>query len=66
MAALFWQLKGYGYEITSADVIAAYEATMEAACAAGQQEVARDKIGKAVNFGLSEKNNIAKILARYF
>ena len=40
MTALHWLVEGYGYEITSADVLAAYSFTMEAAGNAGCAEAA--------------------------
>lgn|GEM_PF-1695672 len=50
------QHKGYGYEITSADVWAAYEPTMKAAQAISEDEQVRGKISEAVRFGLAENN----------
>jgi hypothetical protein len=44
LAALRWLTKGYGYEITGADVLAAYTHTMKAAARTGRAEVVRDQI----------------------
>ena len=44
LAALRWLVEGYGYEITSADVWAAYTETMKAAEQAGRAGDARDRI----------------------
>lgn len=44
MAALHWLVEGYGYEITSADVWAAYTHTLEAAGHAGGVDDVRDRM----------------------
>jgi hypothetical protein len=44
LAALRWLVEGYGYEITSADVWAAYTETMNAAGKAGRAGEARERI----------------------
>ena len=44
LAALRWLVEGHGYEITSADVWAAYTETMKAAEKAGRADVARARI----------------------
>jgi len=44
MAAMHWLVHGYGYEITGADVWAAYSRTLEAAARAGDQDTTRDRI----------------------
>ncbi len=64
MAALAWLFKGYGYEITISGVRAAYESTIKAAQAIGKEEETRSKISEAVNYGLSQHNWVADILAR--
>jgi hypothetical protein len=66
MSALAWLFKGYGYEITSADVWDVYEPTLKAAQALGKEEQVRSKICEAVKFGLTEHNWVAGILAREF
>lgn len=66
MCALVWLFKGYGYDITSADVWAAYRATIKAADACGHKEDALGRIREAVAFGLKEHNWVAGILASEF
>jgi len=44
MAALRWLVEGYGYEITSVDVLNAYSFTMKAAENAGRTEQTRKRI----------------------
>ena len=44
LAALHWLVEGYGYEITSVDVRAAYTETMRAAEQAGRAGEVRDRI----------------------
>ena len=44
MAALYWLVKGYGYDITSAHVHAAHDHTMKAAENAGCAEETRERI----------------------
>jgi len=56
--------EGYGYEVTSADVWAAYEQTMIAAGAIGEADFARSKILEAVKVGLAKGNWVADVLAR--
>jgi hypothetical protein len=46
MAALRWLCEGYGYEITSMDIWAAYRYTMEAAANAGSEGETRDRISR--------------------
>jgi len=48
MAALRWLCAGYGYEITSADIWAAYRHTMEAATNAGILQETRGRIQRLV------------------
>ncbi|MDZ4834209.1 MAG: hypothetical protein SGJ27_10570 [Candidatus Melainabacteria bacterium] len=66
LAALSWLFKGYGYEMTSADVRAAYDPTMKAARAIGTEEQVHGKISEAVRLGLTENNWVAGILAPDF
>lgn len=66
MSALSWLFKWYGYEVTSADVWAAYEQTTKAAQAIGKEDLVRGKISEAVKYGLAEHNWVAGILAREF
>jgi hypothetical protein len=48
MLALHWMVQGYGYEITGADVWAAYSSTLAAAEKAGAVEKARERIKNLV------------------
>jgi hypothetical protein len=48
LLALYWLVEGYGYEITSADVWAAYEHTLAAAQRHGSVEATRQQIRKLV------------------
>jgi len=42
--ALRWLVEGYGYEVTGADVRAAYSVTVEAATKTGKAAGARDQV----------------------
>lgn len=66
MCALAWLFKGYGYEVTGLDVWAAYDSTIKAALKLGVEEQVRSKLSQAVQFGLTEHNWVAGILAREF
>ena len=48
LLALHWLVQGYGYEITGADVWAAYESTMKAAEASGKADAVRERIRQIV------------------
>jgi hypothetical protein len=48
LLALFWLVRGYGYEITGADVWAAYSSTMKAAEKSGTAGEVREHIKKMV------------------
>jgi hypothetical protein len=48
LLALHWLVQGYGYEITGADVRAAYSSTMKAAEAGGNAPDVRERIRKIV------------------
>lgn len=48
MAALRWLVEGYGYDITGADVLAAYSHTMKAAEHAGVADSTRARIRELV------------------
>jgi hypothetical protein len=45
LAALRWIAAGYGYEITSLDVLAAYSSTMDAARNGGKVNEEEERIG---------------------
>jgi hypothetical protein len=63
LLALHWLVQGYGYEITGADVWAAYESAMRAAEADGNVGETRERIKKLVG---DEKPGgfVRRILAR--
>ena len=48
MLALHWLVEGYGYEITSADVRAAYEVVLRAGAELGNVEAARAEVTRVV------------------
>jgi len=48
LLALHWLVLGYGYEVTGADVWAAYESTMKAAEASGKGDEARERVRQIV------------------
>lgn len=65
MAALRWLVEGYGYEITGADVLAAYSHTMKVAEHAGVGDETRVRIRDLVsreNFG---ERFVTRVLGRY-
>jgi len=48
MLALHWMVQGYGYEITGAEVWAAYSSTLAAADKAGAVEKVRERLKNLV------------------
>ena len=64
MAALRWLVEGYGYEITSADVRAAYSHTMEAAEHAGVADKTRARIRALVARETFGERFVTRILGR--
>jgi hypothetical protein len=66
LCSLNWLFQGYGYEVTSADILAAYGATMKAAEVLGKAEAVRGLIAEAVKRGLAEGRWAAGVLAREF
>jgi len=62
MAALRWLVRGYGYEITGLDVLAAYDHTMEAAQNAGCEVETLERIRKLVAEEDRGERFVAKIL----
>lgn len=62
MAALKWMCKGYGYEITSLDIWAAYRHTMEAASNAGIEREILDRIRKLAQ--TSNARFVAEVLIK--
>jgi hypothetical protein len=64
LAALHWLVLGYGYEISGADVRAAYENTMEAAEHAGRREEVRTRVRDLVASETFGERFVTKILGR--
>jgi tetratricopeptide (TPR) repeat protein len=64
LAALRWLVEGYGYEITGADVWAAYANTMRAAEKAGRGEEVRDQIRLRVASEKVGERFVTRILGR--
>jgi len=64
LLALHWLIEGYGYEITSADVLAAYDATMEAARQQGDTKRVEDRIREMVRGENLGERFVTKILGR--
>ena len=64
LAALHWLVEGHGYEITSADVWAAYKETMRAAERAGRAAEARDRIRTLVTSETSGEHFVTRTLGR--
>lgn len=65
LLALHWLVLGYGYEITSTDVCAAYDASMKAAGKLGAVEATRERARKIVNASEALGGSFVKnILAR--
>jgi hypothetical protein len=60
LAALYWLDKGYGYEITGADVWAAYSNTMKAAERLGR----RDEVRERIRTSIDNKGFVAQVLGR--
>ena len=65
MAALRWLVEGYGYEITGADVLAAYSHTMKAAEHAGVADETRARIRGLVSRETFGERFVTRILGRY-
>lgn len=62
--ALYWLLQSYGYEITSADVWAAYSITVKVAERTGTTDAVRADIRKMAASTQAGGNFVARILAR--
>jgi tetratricopeptide (TPR) repeat protein len=60
LAALYWLGKGYGYEITGADVWAAYSNTIKAAERLDRRDEVRDRVRAMV----ANKGFVAQVLGR--
>jgi hypothetical protein len=63
LLALHWMAQGYGFEITGADVWAAYSGTMRAAQKAGNVAETRDRV-RAVVAGEGPGGFVSRILGR--
>jgi len=64
MAALYWLLAGYGYEVTGLDVSEAWSQTMEAARHAGLEVQTRERIRDLVARNTSGERFVVKALER--
>jgi hypothetical protein len=64
LLALSWLVAGYGYEITGADVWAAYDATMKAASRQGDAVSVRGQIRQMVAAESGGAGFVTKILGR--
>lgn len=64
LLALYWLVQGYGYEITSADVWAAYSCTMKVAERLGKTDVVRADIRRMAASTQAGGNLVARILGR--
>lgn len=62
MAALHWLVEGYGYEITSHDVLKAYSCTTQAAEHAGQAEQTQQRIRDLVARETFGERFVTKVL----
>ncbi len=64
LLAFHWLGEGYGYEITSAEVWAAYDATIEAARRHGDAEKVEDRIRDMVRSESSGERYLSKVLGK--
>jgi hypothetical protein len=64
LAALRWLVRGYGYEITSADAWAAYTNTIKAAANAPAADEIRSRIRALVDSANARDGFVAKIIGR--
>jgi hypothetical protein len=64
LLALYWLALGYGYEITSADVWAAYSVTMTVAERAGKAEEVRADVRRMAASAQGSGNLVARVLGR--
>ena len=64
LAALRWLVRGYGYEITSADVWAAYTNTIKAAANTPAADEIRSRIGALIDSANARGGFVAKIIGR--
>ena len=64
LLALHWLVEGYGYEITSADVWAAYTHTLKAAEKAGAVEATKERIRQLVATETFGERFVTKVLGK--
>ncbi len=64
LAALRWLVRGYGYEMTSADVWAAYAHTIKAAANAHGSDEIRSRIRAIIDGANARGGFVAKIIGR--
>jgi hypothetical protein len=64
LAALRWLVEGHGYEITGADVWAAYANTMKAAAKLGSAEAVRHRIRMLVASETYGERFVTRVLGR--
>jgi hypothetical protein len=64
LLALYWLVQGYGYEITSADVWAAYSSTMKAAEREGKVDAAKASIRRMAAATYEGTSFAARVLGR--
>jgi hypothetical protein len=64
LLALYWLAQGYGYEISSADVWAAYSNTMKVAERVGKADEVRADIRRMAASSLDDGNFVARVLGR--
>jgi hypothetical protein len=64
LVALYWLAQGYGYEITSADVWAAYSSTMKVAERAGQTVEVKSAIREMIAAVRGGANLVGQVLGR--
>ncbi len=65
IAALRWIAEGYGYEITSTDVLSAYSHTMKAAENAGRADETKQRVRELVAAETFGERFVTKILQRH-
>ena len=64
LLALYWLAQGYGYEITSADVWAAYSCTAKVAERVGKTDAVREEIRRMAASVQAGANFVARVLDR--
>lgn len=65
LAALRWIIAGYGYDITSGDVLDAYGRTIEAAIEIKKEHVVKVQISKMISGDTENSRFVSGILLRY-